>query len=512
MQKTYKINYKNKRIQDLTDKEFQECSELYSSNYGTYTSNSPHKPGQPIKMTVSYYKEHYYKKNYYIALAYKNRTLVGQALYVRKKINKKKFITWIIQLVVKKNARGNGIAKKLMQSIWGFSNDYAWGLATPNIYTIKTLESTTFRKCNPKIIKKHLYQIKKIAKDIDFIDTENFIVDADKSIVNTNFYVNRNLDIHNDYSDNWIMGELPEGHEWLAFTFNQQKIDIKKYKERAKELIEFSEENLKDAYSRMHLTKHNWAKGHTAEVDYIINTTQMDSNSLILDFGCGIARHSIEFARRGYSVVSIDFSEKHIKAARRTRKKLDLKNLKLYHSDIRTFSSIKSFDTILCLYDVIGSFPNPTDNIKIIKNANKLLKDNGYFILSVMNYELTDKIVPAKQKANLLEQPEILMKLSPSIDMMETGDIFNPDHLAIDTKTKLVYRKEQFPATKTNYLPAEYIIRDKRYTMDEITSLVVQEGFKVIDSRYVQAGKFSKALTNTDPSAKEILLICQKCD
>ncbi len=48
--------------------------------------------------------------------------------------------------------------------------------------------------------------------------------------------------------------------------------------------------------------------------------------------------------------------------------------------------------------------------------------------------------------------------------------------------------------------------------MDEITNLVVQEGFKVIDSRYVQAGKFSKALTNTDPSAKEILLICQKCD
>ena len=81
-----------------------------------------------------------------------------------------------------------------------------------------------------------------------------------------------------------------------------------------------------------------------------------------------------------------------------------------------------------------------------------------------------------------------------------------------NTKTKLVYRKEQFPATKTNYLPAEYIIRDKRYTMDEITNLVVQEGFKVIDSRYVQAGKFSKALTNTDPSAKEILLICQKCD
>ena len=71
-------------------------------------------------------------------------------------------------------------------------------------------------------------------------------------------------------------------------------------------------------------------------------------------------------------------------------------------------------------------------------------------------------------------------------------------------------RKEQFPITKSNDLPAEYVIRDKRYTMNEIVTLVSNEGFKVLEKRYVQAGNFDKPLESTDSRAKEILIICQK--
>lgn len=510
MKKNYKFYYKNKRMLNLTDKELKECSDLYSENYGIYTRNAPCKAGENIKMAPSYYKKHYFKNDYYITLAYKNRVLVGQALYIRKKVNKWKYMTWIVQLVVKKTEREKGIAKKLMQSIWGFSNDYAWGLVTPNIYTIQTLESTTFRRCTPKIIKKHLYEIEKLASDIDFIDPQKFIINTEQSVVDTNFHVVRKYNPYEHYHGQWTLGSLPEGFEWLAFTFNQQDIDVDKYKDRAKELIEFSEDNLKDAYSRMRIKKHKWAKNSKAEVDYILNFINIKQNSNILDMGCGIARHSIELALRNYNVVGIDFSKRHIKYARKQIKKQSIQNLRLYPSDARNFNSTKSFDLILCLYDVIGSFPEEKDNIQIIKNAYKLLNKKGYMVISVMNYELTESIVPQKQKDDLLNHPEILMKLAPSTDMMATGNIFNPEHLAIDTKTKIVYRKEQFPSMKSGYLPAEYIIRDKRYTMNEISELVEKEGFKIIDSRYVQAGKFEKSLNALDKSAKEILLFCQK--
>lgn len=509
MIKEYKFHYKNKRIQDLTERELQACSNLYSKNYGTYSKNSPIRAGENIKMSVEYYKQHYFKKHYYVALAYKNRSLVGQALYIRKK-HKNKYMTWILQLVVKKSERRKHIAKKLMQSIWGFSNDYAWGLVTPNINTIKTLESTTFRKCDPNVIKKHLKDIKQLAKNIDFIDINKIKVSSKKSIVDTNFYVKRELDPQEDYSDNWLLGELPDGHEWLAFTFNYQRINLRKYKKRVDELLEYSEEALKDAYNRMRIKQHNWAQSSKSEVDFILDNIEIPQNARIIDLGCGIARHTMEFAQRDYNTVGVDFSEKHINYARRIRKQKNLKNIRLYNSDIRTFSSIKEFDLALCLYDVIGSFPDEKDNIHIIEKAAKLLKLGGYFVLSVMNFELTNNIVPQAQKADLLKHPEIIVNLSPSRDMMETGDIFNPKHLAIDTKTNLVFRKEQFPASRSNFLPAEYIIRDKRYTMEEISNIIKSQGFKILEKRYVQAGKFDAPLSNTNPLAKEILLICQK--
>lgn len=46
--------------------------------------------------------------------------------------------------------------------------------------------------------------------------------------------------------------------------------------------------------------------------------------------------------------------------------------------------------------------------------------------------------------------------------------------------------------------------------MDEIRGLVENEGFDVIDARYVQAGHFDQELTATDPTAKEILIIARK--
>ena len=471
MDKKYKFYYKNKRVQDLTEKELRACSKLYSENYGEYSEASK-KAGEQIKMLPEYYRKNYFKKNYYIVLAYKNSVLVGQALYLRKKIDNQKCITWIVQLVVKKKERGQHIAKKLMQSIWGFSNDYAWGLVTPNIITIKTLESTTFRRCNPKIIQKHLKQIKKIAADIHFINLDKICVDSSKSIVDTEFFVKRELDPQSDYNDKWLLGDLREGQEWLAFTFNCQNIDLNKYKTRANELIEFSEETLKDAYSRMRIKKHRWAQYSKSEVNYILSKTNIATNCNILDMGCGIGRHSVELAKRNYNVVGIDFSEKNIAYSRRMRKQSGLKNIRFYHSDARNFVSKKNFDMILCLYDVIGSFPDEKDNLDIIRNAYKLLSSGGYFVVSVMNFELTEKIVPSSQKADLLKHPEVIISLSPSKDMMTTGNIFNPSHLAIDTKTNLVYRKEQFISSKADYLPAEYVIRDKRYTMKEISGIL----------------------------------------
>ena len=52
----------------------------------------------------------------------------------------------------------------------------------------------------------------------------------------------------------------------------------------------------------------------------------------------------------------------------------------------------------LCLYDVVGSFPNEEDNLKILKAINKLLVPGGKIILTVMNMTLTRKLCKNKVK------------------------------------------------------------------------------------------------------------------
>lgn len=472
--------------------------------------DSPRRPGEQIKLFPKQFNDFYKGNNFYVTLAYKNRVLIGQAFYLRKKLASGKYVTWIVQLVVSKKHRNQGIAKRIMQSIWGFSDDYAWGLFTPNINTIKVLESTTFRKCNPSVILKHIDEIKQISKEISFTKNCKFNVTNEVSNINTNFYVDRTLDPQKDYETEWLLGDLPAGHEWLAFTFQEQKIDIENYSKNFDRIISFSEEVLKDAYSRMRIKTQAWAQKHEDEVKYIINKTNLKENSDVIELGCGVGRHAFEFAQFNMNVVGIDFSQKHINNAKKNKKKQKIKNIKFYSSDIRTYKTNKQFDLVTCLYDVIGSFPDEKDNNAIIAKAYKLLKNGGYFVLSVMNFELTNKIVPDTQKGDLKKEPQILLKLKPSTEMMKTGNVFIPEYLAIDIDTNLIYRKEQFSSYGNNNLPAEYIIRDRRYTAHEIQSILAKYGFKIIEYKYVSAGNFANSLKPTEDKAKEILVVCQK--
>ncbi len=72
----------------------------------------------------------------------------------------------------------------------------------------------------------------------------------------------------------------------------------------------------------------------------------------------------------------------------------------------------------------------------------------------------------------------------------------------------VAYRKEQF--SSCTGLPVELIVRDKRFTMDEITSVCKSVGFSIIEAKYTNASDWNKSYAPTSSRAKEILLICQK--
>jgi len=92
--------------------------------------------------------------------------------------------------------------------------------------------------------------------------------------------------------------------------------------------------------------------------------------------------------------------------------------------------------------------------------------------------------------------------------MEESGDIFDPELYLYDDEKKIVYRREQF--NRGDALPAELIVRDRRYELREITNLLGAVGLSIEWSRCVRAGAWDTELDPKHQNAKAILILCRK--
>jgi len=498
------LTYITRSCRDLADEVYQQCAELYSQHYGKYSGEGSMPKGQRIRMSMAMYKRFYADKDdMYVSLCYEGDKLLGHAFFLKKNIEGKGVCSWVTQLVVHSSYRNNKIGSKLLQSAWGFSDFFAWGLATANAITLKTLEAVTWRKITVEYIENNLEILKEVMDSIPFADKNRILLSAKQSMVFTDFYPE--LEASNKKKSLKVyaqrLGKIKPGYEWLAFTFaDQTMIYDEKHFTR---LLDFSEQQLKEAYERMDMPAQPWTQGTENEINWVGNYITKEKGAEILDIGCGQGRHLIELARRGYAnACGIDFSRKNITKA-----------MSLCHAqeeapqficaDARQLNLGRKFDVVLCLYDVIGSFRNEKDNMKILRNVKRHLRRGGRAVVSVMNMELTESI--ATNCVSLKESPTALLHLPPSDTMARSGNVFKPNLFLINKDDGLVYRKEQF--YEDGMLSAEYLVVDKRYTMDEFEELAQKVGLKTVEKRYVQAGHWDKALNAADPGAKELLFV-----
>lgn len=488
----------------------KECALLYSNNYGVWSDNNPNSLKGNVKLSASRIYDMLYRDdtNLYYAIDTQSNKIVGYAIALRKHINYHGTFSWVTQLVVHKEHRKKSIAKNLLFSIWGLSDDYAWGIITSNPYAVRALEKATRRRSVPLRIKKKIDKIIDIgSENINYISKDiEYIVDKKNSKFNTKFYVShadiaeKMINVMSDETP-WLLGELEEGWEWAAFTFKDQE-QISLSANEINEMLNTSDDVVKLAYSRMEITgEQKWTKNTNKEVDLIIKKSHIKTGDTIIDFGCGMGRHSIALSELGYKVTAIDYVDNNVNFIKNKNKNIDARIEDCRYTTLK----IKA-DVILCLYDVIGSFSDVNDNILILQNIYNHLKQGGFAFISVMNLELTNNI--AKYKFNIKSNPNALLKLPASNIMESTGDVFNPDYFLMDESEHIVYRKEQFLSGRE--LPIELIVRDKRFTMNEIKQLCLDVGFKIESATYVSASDFNVSLNSTDPHAKEIFLICKK--
>ena len=492
----------------LDDELLQEMSSLYSIHYGVWGDKHPN-AGKHVKLSCSKLKEGFITDNTSIVIARTKNTkqLVGYAIAIKSNL-KDKLISWVTQFVVHSDHRNKRIGMTLLYSLWGESHFFAWGIVTSNPYAIRALEKATHRRCDIQKIKKHHHELIQFSQseNIFYISQdENVIIDDFKSVVNTKFYVDHSeiqQKIKSISSEEcpWVFGDLEEGFEWFAFTFNDQA-PFPLSSEEINLMLDTSDEVTKEAYSRMNMGNQAWTKHYLHEVDWILKETNVSSNSKVLDLGCGNGRHSIELSRRGYNVTAIDYNN----FGNWHKEHSDIRFIQRDIRNIKKDSIDKDFELVLCLYDVIGTYENKIDNDKIIREIYDHLIPGGYAVISVMNIDFLLSKNP--QLEDVKNNWNILLNLSPETAMQQTGNIFDKNKIIIDKNSYVCYRKEQFSGSKEN-LFNEFIVRDKRYTKNEIVTLLKHKNFEIIDCRYVRAGNWNEKLSKD--TGKEILIVCKK--
>lgn len=127
------------------------------------------------------------------------------------------------------------------------------------------------------------------------------------------------------------------------------------------------------------------------EVELIIFLLGLQPGTAVLDLCCGIGRHSIEFARRGFRVTGVDRTASYLETARQVAAAEGLR-VELIQADAREFVRAEAFDLAINLYTSFGYFEDPAEDRKMAENLFRSLKPGGSLIMDLMGKETLARI------------------------------------------------------------------------------------------------------------------------
>jgi ubiquinone/menaquinone biosynthesis C-methylase UbiE len=131
------------------------------------------------------------------------------------------------------------------------------------------------------------------------------------------------------------------------------------------------------------------------QVNQIVKLTGIRKGAKVLDLCCGIGRHSIELARKGFKVVGVDLTEQYLNKARKQAGRDGL-NIQFVRDDMRRFCQLDYFDAVINMYTAFGYFENPADDKWVLSNAYYSLRKGGTLIIDTMSKEILARIYQPK--------------------------------------------------------------------------------------------------------------------
>ncbi len=132
------------------------------------------------------------------------------------------------------------------------------------------------------------------------------------------------------------------------------------------------------------------------EVERIVSLAGIAPPAAALDLGCGIGRHALELARRGFRVTGVDRTRDFLAEARRQSAAEGLE-VEFVEEDMRRFRRPGAFDLAVNLLTTFGYFEDPEEDRHVAQNLCESLREGGTLVLDLMGKENLARIFTPRE-------------------------------------------------------------------------------------------------------------------
>ena len=112
------------------------------------------------------------------------------------------------------------------------------------------------------------------------------------------------------------------------------------------------------------------------EVDGFLRLAGLSPGAAVLDLCCGVGRHSLELARRGFDVTGVDRTQSFLDQAA-ARVQAEGLNVEWVCEDMRLFRRPEAFDAAIWFYTSIGFFQDDAEDMRVMEHVFASLKPGG---------------------------------------------------------------------------------------------------------------------------------------
>ncbi|MCL2840908.1 MAG: class I SAM-dependent methyltransferase [Defluviitaleaceae bacterium] len=187
-------------------------------------------------------------------------------------------------------------------------------------------------------------------------------------------------------------------------------------------------------------------------VKWIAKITPPSEFNNLLDLGCGPGLYAERFAKVGYAVTGIDFSERSVEYAKK-QAILSGSNISYHYKNYLTLDYTEQFDVITLIYCDYAPL-SINDRLTLLKVVYKALKPNGKFVLDVF----TPKMRKAEKNSWSNNKSGSFYSEKPHICLERTYQYDDDDNTELDSIVVITDEKIECYNIWNHYFTKEMLI------------------------------------------------------